>query len=336
MDLPASERWKEAVEPVKEDVVALIKTITDNVNKYVLVGIDVAFDYLLATLPEPYQGEIKGIAKVLGIPEGQVALYNIFYELFTVCTSIVEEDPQGNLFHARNLDFGLFLGWDNKNDTWLMTERLRRIVRNVDFQKNGKTVYQSASFLGYVGLLTAVKPHSFTLTINDRFNKEGGFVGIYHWLAGDRNGKWMGFLTRDIMETAVSYSQAKEVLLTTELLAPAYYILGGNSTGEGAIISRSIAKAVNVTELDIPNGKWFLLQTNYEPWEQPPFYDDRRTPGQKCVKEWGQQNVGVKSLFNVLSTKPNLNKLTVYTAIMSVRDGVTSWVQDCKTPCTPW
>ena len=57
----------------------------------------------------------------------------------------------------------------------------------------------------------------------------------------------MGFLTRDIMETAVSYSQAKEVLLTTELLAPAYYILGGNSTGEGAIISRSIAKAVNVT-----------------------------------------------------------------------------------------
>jgi len=96
-----------------------------------------------------------------------------------VCTSIVAEDPQGQIYAARNLDFGLFLGWDNSNDTWLMTERLRKVVRNVDFQRDGKTVFQSASFLGYVGLMTAVKPPLFALTINDRFNKEGGFVGIY-------------------------------------------------------------------------------------------------------------------------------------------------------------
>ena len=66
---------------------------------------------------------------MLGIPEGEVALYNVFYELFTLCTSIIEEDKSGQLYHARNLDFGLFLGWDNKNDTWLMTEKLRKIVR---------------------------------------------------------------------------------------------------------------------------------------------------------------------------------------------------------------
>ena len=78
---------------------------------------------------------------------GEVVLYNIFYEVFTVCTSIVAEDPSGRnhfwqhciqwrssgrvsefmilcdqqrtliilfiagkLIHARNLDFGLFLG----------------------------------------------------------------------------------------------------------------------------------------------------------------------------------------------------------------------------------
>ena len=39
-------------------------------------------------------------------------------------------------------------------------------------------------------------------------------------------------------------------------------------------------------------GRWYLLQTNYDPWTKPPFYDDRRTPGNICMKEWGQENAG--------------------------------------------
>ncbi|XP_063684632.1 acid ceramidase-like [Bolinopsis microptera] len=329
-------RWDEAITPYKADIVSLIETITDNVNKYVLEVADIAFDLLLQTLPDPYKSEIKGVAKILGLPEGQVVLYNIFYELFTVCTSIIEEDSNGQLYHARNLDFGLFLGWDNANDTWLMSERLRKIVVNIDFQRDGKTVYQSASFLGYVGLLTAVKQPLFTLTINERFNKEGGFVGIYRWILGNRNAKWMGFLTRDVMESANSYSEAKHMLSTQELLAPAYYILGGNSTGEGVIITRGLNGVEDYQELNITSGRWFLLQTNYDPWDEAPFFDDRRTPGNMCVKQWGQENVGYKSLFNVLSTKPNLNKLTVYSTVMTVRGDIQSWLQQCKTPCTPW
>ena len=106
-------------------------------------------------MPHPYGDEIKGIAKATGLPlglnefsqysvlpvfnstnfSGEVVLYNIFYEVFTVCTSIVAEDPSGmtlieflkivhfiklqmtfdllrlgKLYHARNLDFGLFMG----------------------------------------------------------------------------------------------------------------------------------------------------------------------------------------------------------------------------------
>ena len=68
--------------------------------------------------------------------------YSIDITLPKVCTSIIGEDNNGQLYHARNLDFGLFLGWDNGNDTWLMSERLRKIVVNVDFQRDGKTVYQ--------------------------------------------------------------------------------------------------------------------------------------------------------------------------------------------------
>ena len=35
---------------------------------------------------------------------------NIFYEVFTVCTSILAQAGDGTLYHGRNLDFGLFMG----------------------------------------------------------------------------------------------------------------------------------------------------------------------------------------------------------------------------------
>lgn len=62
------------------------------------------------TLPEPYLSEMLGIANVTGIPLGEITLYNIFYEVFTVCTSIITQGEGGKIYHGRNLDFGLLLG----------------------------------------------------------------------------------------------------------------------------------------------------------------------------------------------------------------------------------
>lgn len=79
---------------------------------------------MVDTLPSPFGEEIKGIAAVSGIPLGEktqtfsafkfssvktkkdpadvhfsnlgeVVLFNIFYEVFTVCTSVVAEDDKG-------------------------------------------------------------------------------------------------------------------------------------------------------------------------------------------------------------------------------------------------
>lgn len=41
---------------------------------------------------------------------GDIVLYNIFYEVFSVCTSIIGQTENGTLLHARNLDFGLLMG----------------------------------------------------------------------------------------------------------------------------------------------------------------------------------------------------------------------------------
>jgi acid ceramidase len=41
---------------------------------------------------------------------GEVVLYNIFYEVSSLCTSIVGQDQNGNILHGRNLDFGGLMG----------------------------------------------------------------------------------------------------------------------------------------------------------------------------------------------------------------------------------
>lgn len=57
-------------------------------------------------------------------------------------------------------------------------------------------------------------------------------TGIIKWILGDRSATWMSFLTRHTLEDATSYKQARQWLSDTKMLAPAYFILGGNSSNE--------------------------------------------------------------------------------------------------------
>lgn len=61
-------------------------------------------------------------------------------------------------------------------------------------------------------------------------------IGVLEWILGIRTGKWMGFLTRETMEKAESYQEAVAMLSQTEMLAPAYFIVGGNKSGEVSTI----------------------------------------------------------------------------------------------------
>uniref|UniRef100_A0A672HXU2 Acid ceramidase n=1 Tax=Salarias fasciatus TaxID=181472 RepID=A0A672HXU2_SALFA len=342
LDLPPSKRWTAVITEKKTDVrlANMIEAIKDLANAFVPSGrlielVDIALVRgLLPAEPYPFGEEIKGIAAASGLPLGEVVLFNIFYEVFTVCTSVVAEDDKGNLFHGRNLDFGLFLGWDVKNKSWTVSEKLKPLVVNLDFRRNNQTVFKSTNFAGYVGMLTGIKPHVFTLTMNERFSLDGGYIGILEWILGQRDGMWMSFLTRSVLENANSYEEAKTRLAQTKMLAPAYFILGGNSTGQGCIITRSRLLSLDVLEIDLKLGRWYVLETNYDHWKEPLFLDDRRTPAMKCMNQTTQPKMSLKTMYDVLSTKPVLNKLTTYTTLMQVSEGsLEAYIRDCPNPC---
>jgi len=343
LDAPPEDRWTPLVKAKKTQIAALVKHIKTYIKE--LSGSSLLIDIienklgpLADTMRYPFGEEMKGIARAGNITLSDVVMFNVFYELFTFCTSIVAEDGNGKLYHVRNLDFGIFMGWDVKTHKWQTSELLRPLTVNLDFQRGGKTVFQSVNFAGYIGVLTGIRPHRFTFSINERFDvHDAGLKGIINWLEGDHSGHWLGFLTRQVMENATSFEEAFKALSNTKMLAPAYFILGGNSSSQGAIVTRSSGKAVNVVRLRQPATRWFLLQTNYDNWTPTPFYDKRREAGDHCMAQMSVLGTSFQGLFNVLSSQPVLNKLTVYSALMSVNDGhLETWLQDCADPCTPF
>uniref|UniRef100_A0A1I7ZM70 Acid ceramidase n=1 Tax=Steinernema glaseri TaxID=37863 RepID=A0A1I7ZM70_9BILA len=342
LDKPASERWTEVAAHYSQEIKALIDVVKGLILPIfpdAMQFVDTLFADMNDMMPQPYRDEMINIAEAADVPLGEIVMYNIFYEIFTVCTSIIAQDPRGHLIHARNLDFGLFMGWNGTSHEWEVSSVLRRMVINVNWIKDGKVLYVSNNFAGFIGAYNGLKKGKFSVTANERFMAEGGFVGMIRWALGlEANGKWMTWLTRETLEQAESYEDAKQRLSNTPMLSPVYYILGGVNPWEGCIITRSLNGTDLMTSLDPDqeNG-WYVLQTNYDQNQDPLFLDDRRTPGNKCMQILGQDNVGFQGVYNVLSSKTNLNKLTAYTVLMDVVEGkFETHLQSCPGSCWPF
>lgn len=119
------------------------------------------------------------------------------------------------------------------------------------------------------------------------------------------------------------------------LLSPVYYIVGGVKPFEGVIITRGLNGTESLVEMDAGSEYgWYILQTNYDPGTPPLYLDDRDTPGNKCMRTLTQKNVGFKGLYNVLSSRTSLNKLTTYTVLMSTSNNAfETHLQSCPGYC---
>lgn len=101
------------------------------------------------------------------------------------------------------------------------------------------------------------------------------------------------------------------MLSTTDMIAPAYFIVGGVKAYEGAVLTRAQDQLINIWRLNASSKgieKWYLLETNYDHWVPPPASDDRRTPGMKAMNATGQANINAYTILKVLTTEPVCNK----------------------------
>jgi len=276
--------------------------------------------------PQELAQEIQGCAGSLGIPVGWASLFNLGYEVSDACTSIVAQNTDGNIIHARNLDFWAGMGF---------TDSLKDMTFIADYQTGGKTLFKTTGFAGYVGALSGIKPGAFSVTINTRFYKQGLWEMFYEIIAAleESNSSLVSFLTREVLATRNNFNAALNDLSNTELIADVYYTVAGTKSGEGAVISRNRFNATDVWKLNPPS-QWYVVQTNYDHWEQPPWFDNRVVPAENALNAIGQAHLTMSGLFDVLSTKPVFNIQTTY-SILAVPQNSTymSWTRWCPFPC---
>ncbi|KAG8292192.1 N-acylsphingosine amidohydrolase activity protein [Homalodisca vitripennis] len=168
----------------------------------------------------------------------------------------------------------------------------------------------SPSTVGLIFRTQSCSTGRFSLSVNERFISNGGYVGLVEWILGRRDLAWLGLLTRRVMQTAQSYQQAQDMLASTPLVAPVYFILAGNASHQGCIITRG-RSSFDIWPLGSrhkgQSGDWYLVETNFDHWSQTPFYDHRREYAVQCMDQAGQQKP-LQTLYSVLSTRPVLNK----------------------------
>lgn len=310
LDLAPKDRFKQVTNDFKEPMNEWLQAEKKQIDSKYLPFFEVLASGIDEFLPYPFNEEMKGIAEALDVSLGDVVLINLIYDLTAFCTGVLAVDSNGQILHGRNLDYNL-------------SNYLQRLTYIGEFYKNDTLVFTSAQIAGFLGVLTGHKYNKFTFEINERNQGQWWVNALF--LILDKKATPLSFLTRHLMENMTSYDDAVNLMSKSDLIAPAYFIIGGVKPYEATVITRNQSSVVDTWRFN-PNpispdfDRWFLIETNYDHWTKPPANDNRRDPGIAAMKKTTQANLNYETLLDVMSVDPVCNSGTVYTVAMSARD----------------
>ena len=193
----------------------------------------------------PYRHEIAAIAARFPVP-GAIVL-NLSYEWS--CTAGVGPDPdRQGMRMLRTLD-------------WPLKGLGASLV--VARYETDAGEYYSATWPGFVGVLTATAPGRFCAAINQPPARRISGRCWFDW-AIHRRGVWRqsalppSHLLRKVFDECRSYAEAKARLIETPLCIPAFFTLAG-ADSEGCVIERQeLRAAVHEAPMSISN-HWLSL-----------------------------------------------------------------------------
>jgi len=329
LDLPATLRWKQICSNITYKI-AMQQVIAGLIDFFPGDGgalSDLGRTLNLLYFPSDFGGELRGCAEELGVDFGWLSLFNLGYEVTDACTSIVAQTLDNKILHVRNMDF-----WDG---IWL-TNHLKNLTIQVEYQTKGKTLFHATTFAGYVGVLSGMRPNGFSISIDTRNYPGGPGQLFYEVIAAitEKNASLVSFLSRHVLTRISTFEDAVKNLSDDLLIADVYYIVGGVSANQGAVITRNRHNASDIWRLQSP-ARWYEVQTNYDHWNQPPWFDNRVDPAVHAMNGLGRADLSLDKLFHqVLSVKPVLNLQTTFSMLACAADNTyISYARNCPYPC---
>ncbi|MDC8002927.1 C45 family autoproteolytic acyltransferase/hydrolase [Aureisphaera galaxeae] len=235
LDAPAYERWL-CLEPYRNEITVLIHTYLADLEDASFF--ETIIDYYKAEcIDATYVEELRGIASFTGFTIDNLLIANLYYDALKLvfgCTAFSVPTEKGNL-HARNLDW-----WSDNNS-------LRDYSKIFDFERNGKVVFSSVGWPGFIGVFSGMKPGKFAITLNAVMSQESPELAPP-----------ITFKIRDVLEKMDSFEDATRVLSQDSVASDSLLLVTGTQEGERLVIERTPNRA----SFRRPDGKNNLVVTN--------------------------------------------------------------------------
>ncbi|KAF4648818.1 hypothetical protein FOL46_002433 [Perkinsus olseni] len=257
------------------------------------------------------------------------------------CTAAMVADADGTVIHGRDLD--------HPQDYAPYAKAVTLNLNIINVPHEGVPDYQAAGLAWLAAsTVTAEVPGHLSMQTNSRY-----YPSYKTW---PTKKSMFDYIQEGRLPVAQTYREMIErrgvidfdeaVDFTSNhlpLSCPIYFaMVGAGSNFKAAVISRDedgLAVYANGTRteplyLDNQGGEandWYLVQTNYDPWEEDSPSDPRRTVAENCIKEHGKTadvasttDVVMDCVFKDGVSTPN----TIYTAIMDPTDSqITTYVR---------
>ncbi len=220
LDQPPEQRWR-GIEVHKAAAKELLSYYVNDLG-----GLE-QFDELLtsyrdAFVPPQYATEMRAIASLIGRPESEVLLSNLYYDaikhLFG-CTAFAVDTPDGPL-HARNLDWGTVNGMLSRN------------TLRVEYSRAGRPHFVVVGWPGYAGALSGMAHGRFSVTLNAVLSDDPPELAPP-----------VTFLLRDVLDTARDFDEAVVRLRDSPVTSDSLLLVTGTKQGEMVVIERSPTRA---------------------------------------------------------------------------------------------
>jgi hypothetical protein len=321
LDAPPGQRWDHII-PDFRDKIPLATQLADEMLGSTACSMITALGLAQYTGMVAHCEELQGIANGTGMKLGKVLLLQLAYEAFAACTSVIV-NGKDHPIHIRTMDWAMPI--------------LKKLTIQLEFQRNGKTVFTGTTWAGYIGILTGMKARAFSVSINYRQTHYGitspkmSFIrNIYRCILG----YWpIGYLVRDVLDSDSNYKKAVKKFMAAELISPTYITVCGTRKNQGMVISRNRSPHDNKngnTQTLLTDGD--IVQANADHWKTETNLRNLCTETEWddiCESKYRRQFVldaltSSKEKFNhktlklIMATDPCYsNDITIYTSLMA-------------------
>ena len=307
---PAMERWAQVAKDYAHYYPKLFEQIESKLPKELLDEIASITPILNRYIPDEFYQEMKGIAKYGKVSLERVVLLNFLYDIYAYdhkerskSVSVIVEiyDENNPLIVGHVFDY-------------IYSDILRNLTINVEGRNNNPyaPVFLGTSFAGMIGLYMGVSAGCCSVSITERItNVNETWREIFTNLKAGYN--TTSFITRSLMQSdqLITFQEAAVILSNSRIVAPCYLMIGGQY--DGVLVTRDCNGAFDKAFLS-GQTEWYLIGTNYDPWESPPSDDNRKQVVIHQLESAGRGNIDTGNLVKALLVSPIVNDRTAFVA----------------------